>query len=144
MTVIAWDGKTLAADKQATYHGVKYTTNKLHRLKNGSIAAGSGSSVQIATMINWLDSGADPKEFPKSQEAIENTAGILVITKDKRIMKYESTPYPLEYLDERVADGSGHEFALCAMYLGKTAKEAVEVACVFDTDCGMGVDTIEL
>ena len=36
------------------------------------------------------------------------------------------------------------DFALAAMHLGKSAREAVEVACALDVFCGNGIDTLEL
>ena len=67
-----------------------------------------------------------------------------MIGPDKSIRKWERSPYPLKFHDEQFAIGSGRDFALAAMYLGKTAAQAVEVACVFDSGCGNGVDAMAL
>jgi ATP-dependent protease HslVU (ClpYQ) peptidase subunit len=40
--------------------------------------------------------------------------------------------------------GSGRDFALAAMYLGKNAREAVEIAMEFDLETGKGVDCLEV
>jgi hypothetical protein len=40
--------------------------------------------------------------------------------------------------------GSGRDFALAAMALGKTAKEAIELAHMFDASTGDKVDVIEI
>jgi hypothetical protein len=45
--------------------------------------------------------------------------------------------------DAHHAIGSGRDFAAAAMYLGKTAREAVEVAMALTGFCGHGVDTLE-
>jgi hypothetical protein len=60
------------------------------------------------------------------------------------IETYCAGPYPMRNRSERWAWGSGRDFALAAMHLGKTAAEAVEVACLFQSDCGLGVDHVEL
>lgn len=40
------------------------------------------------------------------------------------------------------AAGSGADYAMGAMAAGKDAKEAVEIACRFDINCGLGVDVL--
>lgn len=40
------------------------------------------------------------------------------------------------------AIGSGADYALGAMYAGKSAKEAVEIASQLDTGTGLGVDVV--
>ena len=44
--------------------------------------------------------------------------------------------------DQFAAWGSGRDFALTAMHLGKSAREAVEIACLFENGCGNGVDVL--
>jgi len=43
MSVIAWDGKTLAADRQAVINGMKVRTCKLCRLPDGKVCAWVGA-----------------------------------------------------------------------------------------------------
>ena len=142
MTVICWDGKTLAADKRAchgTYKGG--TTTKIHRFEEG-ICGAAGSLETARHFITWLQAGSVPEEFPCWDE--EKDASFLVVYNDGRVAVYESTPIPL-WMEERChAIGSGRDFALAAMYLGKNAKQAVEVACALDAYCGNGVDTLTL
>lgn len=42
MSVIVWDGETLAADRQATCAGLRYTAQKIGRLEDGSLLAWTG------------------------------------------------------------------------------------------------------
>ena len=69
---------------------------------------------------------------------------MLVVLPDRSLHKFESTPHPLRFPPQNFAIGSGRDFALAAMHLGKTAVEAVEVACHFDSGCGNGIDTLTL
>ena len=46
------------------------------------------------------------------------------------------------YEDKFIAFGAGRDYALTAMFLGKSAIEAVQVAIQLDTSCGMGIDTL--
>ena len=41
-----------------------------------------------------------------------------------------------------VADGSGRDFAIAAMALGRTARQAVALAARFDVYTGGGIDSI--
>ena len=143
MTVIAWDGKTLAADKRATLAGYGGgTVTKIHRI-NGALCAFSGSLDTGLEMLEWFRSGADPAKYPKRQ-ADDNDATFIVITPDRAVMVYERSPHPLKFEEGVKATGSGRDYALAAMYLGYPARTAVEVACALDVNCGNGVDTLEL
>jgi len=142
MTTIAWDGTTLAADKRAVNGSIIFTTTKIKRI-NGQLVAGAGQMATILEVFDWLERGGYVDEFPSVQRDDDTWSPILVITKDKRVLKYEQTPYPIEYEDKTFAMGSGRELALCAMYCGKSAKEAVEIASIFDSCTGNGVDTLK-
>lgn len=95
-------------------------------------------------MLAWISRGAKPASFPESQRDKNDWAATLVIRPGPIIELYERTPYPIRYEDKQFACGTGRDFALAAMFLGKNAKEAVKVACVFDPGCGNGVDELRL
>lgn len=143
MTVIAWDGHTLAADKRIVNMGLIQTTTKIFRIE-GALVGSAGNLPLIREMIAWYTAGAKASDFPQSLRDKEEWPGLLVIRAGKPILKYEQTPYPFEIEDTRVALGSGRDFALAAMHCGRTASEAVQVACVFENGCGNGVDTLTL
>ena len=141
MTVIAWDGKTLAADKMAvvgTHKGG--TTTKIFRWEGGLCGLAGGMAQGLA-VIDWLQNGADKDSFPKDPE---HESSILVITNCRKVLYYEDSPIALPFENTFHAIGSGRDYALAALYLGKSAKEAVEIACQLDAYCGNGVDTLEL
>ena len=141
MTIIAWDGKTLAADKRAIYGSNKCgKVTKIFRWEGGLCGA-SGSMEQGMQLVSWLQKGADPEEFPEFEEK-ENE--FLVVHNDGRVAYYESTPTPLWFENDFQAIGSGKEYALAAMYMGQDAAKAVEVACALDAYCGNGIDTLDL
>lgn len=143
MTVIAWDGRTLAADKRTSFGGLIATTAKLHRLNDG-IAGGTGDSALIGQMIDWLRQGADPEKFPTGRQRDPKECAEIMVIQRGRILYYVDTAYPAILEDRQWACGSGRDFALMAMHLGKTAREAVELACLFQSDCGNGVDELTL
>lgn len=143
MTVIAWDGKTLAADKRCTYGSLIRTETKIFRV-GGVLCGGSGETSFVNGMIEWVRGGRDLQKFPEHQKSKDDWCSFLVIEADGTPSVYERTPYPIRYEDKFLAIGSGRDFAMAAMHLGKTAKEAVEIASVLDNTCGNGIDALEL
>ena len=144
MSVIAWDGHTLAADKRASFGNLIRTTTKIFRCRDGGLLAYAGDASFGEQVRAWYEAGAVAADFPPSQRDKDDWAGMLVILRDRRIARYERTPYPVFYEDETFAIGCGRDFALAAMHLGKTAREAVEVAIALDSGCGNGIDALTL
>lgn len=143
MTIIAWDGKTLAADKRATYGGMICTVTKIFRVGD-LLVGGSGELPFVLAMVEWVRSGRNIDAFPVAQRDKDDWQATLVIEADGTPSLYERTPYPVRYEHHGVAIGSGREYARAALHLGKTSVEAVEVACALDSSCGNGIDTLEL
>lgn len=145
MTVIAWDGKTLAADKRMTSYGCAATVNKIARAKNGELLAISGNASVGLSLINWFEAGRDKSSYPNNLSGDgDSLANLLVVYPEGTVMRYESTPFPIQVIEPFCAMGSGRDYALAAMYLGHDARKAVAVACEFDTGCGNGMDVLTL
>jgi ATP-dependent protease HslVU (ClpYQ) peptidase subunit len=142
MSVIAFDGKTVAADRQATCSGCKTTSSKLFKLASGEIVGFTGSSDIGMAMLEWYKNGADCEKYPKYQTT-DDWVRLVVITK-KGVFFYETTPNPVHSLDKKCAFGCGRDFALGAMEMGANAIKAVEIASKFSTDCGMGIDSFKI
>lgn len=144
MTVIAWDGKSLAGDKRAVVGGgLIRTTTKIFSVLHGLALAGyAGDADAGEEMLAWFEDGYQPAKFPASQRDRDNWSGLLVVWGDGRIWKFERSPYPIKFPPQHFAIGSGRDFALMAMHLGKTAREAVKLASIFDSGCGNGVDEL--
>ena len=141
MSVIAWDGRTLAADKRLCLGTLIRTTTKIFRVGD-ALCAYAGEAGAGEEMLAWFRGGAIPSEFPARQRTDE-WAGLLVIRKGE-ILKYEKTPYPLMVEDKTYAIGCGRDFALAAMHLGHDARTAVEVTIALDNACGNGIDCLML
>ena len=144
MTVIAWDGKTLAADKMDCSVGYGYTVTKVHRLHDGSLAAISGDGDHAMALLQWLDTPPDfpGRCFPEAQK--DNETSALLIRPNGSVWSYGKTPHPQRIECRHYAMGHGRDFALAVMHLGFGARRAVEVACALDVYCGNGIDTLEL
>lgn len=143
MTVIAWDGKTLAADKQSSYGSLPAITTKVFRIRN-HLVAGSGDTARIIEMRKWFEDGADPAKLPAFQTDEAKFVDLMVVDPAGGLMVYSNGPLPSFIQNQFWATGSGRDFAIAAMHCGKTAREAVEIASLFCTGCGQGVDSLEL
>lgn len=144
MTIIVWDGKTLAADKQMTNGGLKHKATKIFKI-DGHLVGVTGDFDYAQAMLEWFRNGAKPESFPDHQKEDSKFVGMLVITPNKQILKYERSPYPIDFTECGVTCiGSGRDYAYGALYMGATAYRAVEAACQYDTHCGMGIDVLTL
>lgn len=144
MTTIAWDGKTLAADKLAAYGNLKNTVTKIFRIGSGELVGCAGDFTFCLSLIEWVKQGRVPVDFPSHGRDKDDWQPLLVIEVDGTPSLYERTPYPIRNEQRCVAYGSGRDFARAAMHIGKTAREAVEVACELDVGSGNGVDSLTL
>jgi ATP-dependent protease HslVU (ClpYQ) peptidase subunit len=133
VTTIAWDGKVLAADAQTSIF--KGSTPKIHRLKDGSVFGSCGQMQDMQAVIVWLNEGGDKPKVSDGFHAIHVKEGRLFVLEDKLI--------PVQYEREFFAVGSGRDYAMAAMHLGKSAPAAVAIAAIFDVDTGGEVLVIE-
>lgn len=140
MSVVVWDGKTLAADRQASCGDLRMLTCKIRRLPSGEVVAWTGEVSTGMILADWYERGAKPEEWPKFQEG-ENWSRLIVASPGK-LVTYEGGPYPvaIPVLEKKAAFGSGRDFALGAMAWGADAEGAVTVASHFCASCGLGVD----
>lgn len=143
MTCIAWDGKTLAADRRACLGTMVNTITKIWRV-NDVLVGGSGEACFIGGMVEWVRNGRKLDEFPAYQRDKDDWQPFIVIESDGTTSLYERTPHPVRYEQSCLAIGSGREFARAAMHLGLDARAAVQVAIDLDSGCGGGIDTLSL
>lgn len=143
MTTIAWDGKTLAADKQSTSDGLKRITTKIHRVRDGLVAI-TGNGAHGYALLGWFNSERDIAAWPKHSD--ENTCGNIIHITSAGIFVYNGAGYPHgEPIENKfIAFGHGRDYAMAAMHMGADAKKALEIASIYDAYTGMGVDTLDL
>lgn len=138
MTVVVWDGVTLAADKRGNA-GFTYRVTKI--MRQGSCLVGiSGHLGHGKAVLAWLAKGRDPANYPAAEK--DDRSYCMVIHSDGLIERFEGSGYPIAVEGNTHAIGSGRDFALAALYLGCDARRAVEVACALHADCGDGIDTL--
>lgn len=142
MTVIAWDGLTLAADKAGTSAGYRRTVTKIFRVPDGLVGfAGDGS--RALALLEWFRAGRKVADYPEFQKG-DDVVGCLFIDQQGAAWGYQHTAFPERHEDAFDAVGSGRDYALAAMHLGHTATEAVKVASALDNGCGNGIDVLWL
>lgn len=142
MTVIVWDGYTLAADKRCVYGGMINTVTKIWRVGD-QLIGGAGEFGLVEEMKCWIEAGAKPAEFPAPQRTDGWAAMIAIDANGARL--YEKTPMPIRYDQGMpVTLGSGRDFARAVLHLGHDAVYAVEVASALCNSCGNGVDVLTL
>jgi hypothetical protein len=92
MTIIAWDGKTLAADRAGTNCGYRRTVTKIFRVPGGIVGfAGDGS--RAMALLEWFRAGRDPAKYPEFQKG-DDAVGSIFIADDGMSYAYHHTPYP--------------------------------------------------
>jgi hypothetical protein len=123
----------LAADRQCIAN-YKTRTTKVWRLSNGSLFGGAGLMEHILAARAWLEEGGD------KPEGLTDFTGILV--ESGRAYRLEEKLIRERIVERCHAVGSGSPFAITAMALGKTAREAVLIAARFDPGTGGGVDVL--
>ena len=160
MTVIAWDGKILAADKMFSFGGnTKYAGCKIGRdkVQSGDVEieylwglCGEESLTRI--FMDWFKNSNNPKDFPDRLYEKEYSWGVVIISKykdidietDHVISYFSSGPFADIIESQYFATGSGRDFALAAMHCGKNAIDAVTLASDLSVSCGMGYDALRL
>ena len=140
MTVIVWDGTTLAADKAANSSGIQRTVTKVFRLNADELVAFAGRGYEAQALRAWLQGPRTPETFPPLRDPDDVIAWL--VHRNGTILRYDGGRYLVPYEDRTFADGSGRDFALAALHLGCDAVRAVQVAVHFDINCGVGIDAL--
>ena len=143
MSCVAWDGKTIAADKQATCSGLRFKTTKLRRLATGEVLSWTGDQDSGEMAAKWYEDGADPEKWPECQKD-KDMWSRLIVASASGVKVFERQPIATAIEDEFMAWGSGRDYALGAMARGASAQEAIETAMKFDSGCGLGIDSESL
>jgi ATP-dependent protease HslVU (ClpYQ) peptidase subunit len=142
VTTVAWDGRTIAADRLASYGNARRKVRKLFDC--GEYVYGcSGDFSEAHPIAEWLTGGAKSSERPVFDE--EKVFGIAVRKADAKAFVVEGKRVSLtEILDDQFATGCGRDFARSAMAFGRTAPQAVAFASRFDVFTGLGVDSVRI
>lgn len=127
MTTIAYRDGILAADTRSCMGDWvgRENVQKLHRLKDGKVAGITGDLVKGFHFIKWLQGSI------VQRPDLGDSTRVIVLNHDKSLTIYESVG-EYDSSPDFAAWGSGMPPALAALYCGKTAAEAVEIAARID------------
>ena len=136
MTVIAWDGKTLAADTLMSDGSDQFQTIKIFRLKDGRLFGGAGHAGYAARVLEWLGNGSKKKDRPDlATFAKASFEGLLIDGCCCFLLDGYLAPIPVS--GNRAAIGSGASHALTLMATGLSAAQAVQT--IIDKQLADGV-----
>lgn len=138
MTTIAFDGTHLCADTLITAGSERVGyQSKIYAFSSGYVAY-CGDVTACHVVLDWIRKGARKNARPVLE--LESSFELLWIKKGKVFVVDEElfprpgfTPYTL---------GSGAAYALAALHLGCTARQAVELAIKLDTGSGGDIDEV--
>lgn len=142
MTTIAYKNGILAGDKQMNSGTLPTRTTKVRRC-GGWICGASGDTARCHEILAWIEKGMDPATLPAYQRDPE-TCVLVIMVNQEGLYLLENSHLPHRVEEDFYAIGSGRDFALMAMHLGKSAPEAVELASIYDKKTGLGVDTLTI
>lgn len=142
MTTIAYKEGFMACDScWSDGHDVVTLANKIVRLKSGALLGGAGES-DDRKFVELLDKIKTPTTFPTHDvlNAIRQEYSGLWVLPSGRIFIIETSAAVAgdqgagiyELNGPYGATGSGRPFAMAAMAAGKSARDAVRIACKFD------------
>lgn len=143
MTTIAWDGERLAADSQVTFGNLIGHCDKVVKLSDGRLLASTGFAEDHFQVMHWLESGGlrGKREDDPKQPVLDRDYNAFLIDADGAwIIQANLIRWPMP--GRQWAAGSGRDFAVAAMYLGKTADQAIGIACRFDSGSSLPVSTV--
>ena len=140
MTTLAYRDGELATDGRVTAGDmiISDRRKKVHRLKDGSIVAWSGSVQSAELLMRHLRSNKRDHQPPH----MENI-GALWLRLDGTLWEYEGEAW-VKQDPGYYATGSGSPYAFAAMDAGASAKEAVRIAIKRDANSGGRVQALKL
>jgi hypothetical protein len=124
----------IAADSCVSGDDSHYLIEKLRRGKD-SIYGGCGDFEKLLKFYQTIESGGDLDS--------DTDVTILELRHDG-IWIYESCIIPARIKNDFWAVGTGANYAIAAMHLGKTPREAVEIAAMFDPGTSAPIDCLKL
>lgn len=154
MTTIAYKNGVMASDSCWTLGNAQVVSaSKIHRLSSGGLLGQAGDNDQrsVAALFEKIK---DPRKFPSRQELLGTVTefhGLLALPRRGVWYIAICKTGPGGWVEDGedcgiweanrgfAAVGSGSDFAIGAMAAGKTAREAVAIACKFDINSRLPV-----
>lgn len=138
MTTIGYRDGIVAADSRETQEtesggATIHICEKLFRKRVGKrqvVIATAGGSHAGMVFVDWYGSGKAVPDVLRELDLAEDFDA-LILDRGK-VLTCNHLCRPIEVLDKFTAIGSGRKAALAAMHCGRSAREAVRIACMID------------
>jgi hypothetical protein len=145
MTTIAFDGKTLAADRCSWSAGVRRKVRKVFKVQRDGqvfLVALSGDAGFALAVLAWMRGGARPD--PAFFHAPTEFSRVCAVAVDERrqVHTLSNALHWESFRERQFAHGAGQEFAWGALEAGASAAQAVRIAIKRSDYAGFGVDTV--
>jgi len=149
MTIIAYRDGIIASDSQETHSdGRKAPCKKIYKSRDGVIIGTAGDSYTGLMLVDWFERGARLDDAPDlSHVSTDEDFECLIVESRENIytMNRFFQRYDIELMNnEFYAIGCGSGYAMVAMEMGATAKEAVKVTCKYDAYCGGNIQVMKV
>lgn len=152
MTVIAYTKGVLAADTQGTTDDMKIRSQKIEHLKNGTVVGTAGDSDcrEVLGVLGRASMSRMPSRASliKTQTEFDgiwifpDPLAIFMVSIEHEAGKWTAEIRPM--LDDWAAVGAGAKYAAGAILAGKSAIDAVKIACRLDVNCGLPVESYKI
>lgn len=143
MTTIAWDGRTLAADKGSWSGGFHQAVRKVHRVTAPDgrrfLVAMAGDSVFATLVLRWMRGGDHPGTCLDDNK---DRDVMVVVDERRRVWRLSSRLVYVPYEGKVHAHGAGQEIALGALMAGADSIKAVKITMVCSDYAARGVDFV--
>ena len=139
MTVVVYDGSTVAVDSGGSQDGTVHRIKKWYLSENEHVLiVRVGNSMVSGAMLEWWK--GERSEFPNGAKLADGLAELIVFHAEGTVLRYATSEQP-DVIRKSCAFGSGKDFAYGALHWGANAKMAVEAACYYSVHCHTPIDT---
>ena len=150
MTTIAYRAGIIAADSRETWEsdvgGVSVgSCEKLFRKRVGKrdvVIGTAGGSYLGMVFVDWYGSNGEVPVILRDAH-LDEDFDVLILDRGK-VYTANHLCRPIEVIDSFIAIGSGRKAALAAMHCGRSAREAVAVACKIDPFSALPITTMTM
>jgi hypothetical protein len=144
MTTIAFDGRTLAADRGSWSGGLHQAVKKVHRITAPDgrrfLVAMAGDSVFATLCLAWMRGKIDSPGHCLDDD--KNRDVMVVIDEKHRVWRLSSRLVYVPYEGKLHAHGAGQEIALGALMAGADAVKAIRITAQISDFAARGVDFV--
>ena len=144
MTVIVWDGITLATDRQLTNNGYKREERKIHCSADGREILMFCGAVDFGNeLMLWYNEGRHKESWPEFQLNEDRWCTLVIGRQDGSVVCVYQQPVMIPVRSARTwGEQTARDVALGAMLMGACATKAIEVANSCCIACGFGYDAV--